>query len=140
MASLWRPPFAIPRLLRRNGLQFQDVDLWEIHEAFAAQALANIAALERPGWIAERLRIPRDFGAFPWICVNPNGGSIAIGHPFRATGARDLSQAIKELALMPKGSKAIVSVCADGGEGEPSRCWNIRTQPLTFISQQKRRV
>jgi acetyl-CoA C-acetyltransferase len=79
--------------------------------------LANVAALERPGWIAERVSIERDFGRFPWERVNPNGGSVAIGHPFGATGARDLSQAIKELATMPKGSKAIVSVCADGGEG-----------------------
>jgi len=109
--------FAIPRLLGRNSLGFEDVALWEIHEAFAAQLLANVAALEKPGWIAERTGIRRDFGHFPWDRVNPNGGSVAIGHPFGATGARDLSQAVKELAEMPKGSRAIVSVCADGGEG-----------------------
>lgn len=109
--------FAIPRLLDRNNLSFVDIALWEIHEAFAAQLLANVAALEKPGWIAERTGISRDFGRFPWERLNPNGGSVAIGHPFGATGARDLSQAVKELAKMPKGSKAIVSVCADGGEG-----------------------
>jgi acetyl-CoA C-acetyltransferase/acetyl-CoA acyltransferase len=109
--------FAIPRLLDRNFLSFEDVALWEIHEAFAAQLLANVAALEKPGWIAERTGIVRDFGRFPWERLNPNGGSVAIGHPFGATGARDLSQAVKELAAMPKGSKAIVSVCADGGQG-----------------------
>jgi acetyl-CoA C-acetyltransferase/acetyl-CoA acyltransferase len=114
---LMAPSFAIPRLLDRNGLSFEDVALWEIHEAFAAQVLANVAALEKPGWIAERTNISRDFGRFPWERVNPNGGSVAIGHPFGATGARDLSQAVKELSAMPKGSKAIVSVCADGGEG-----------------------
>ncbi|HET7381718.1 MAG TPA: hypothetical protein VFJ59_03925 [Pseudolabrys sp.] len=49
--------------------------------------------------------------------MNPNGGSIALGHPFAATGARILSQAIKELVTMPQGSRAIVSICADGGLG-----------------------
>lgn len=114
---LMAPCFAIPRLLDRHGLGFGDIALWEIHEAFAAQALANIAALERPGWIAARTGIDRDFGAFPLERVNPHGGSLAIGHPFGATGARDLSQAVKTLAALPKGARAIASVCADGGEG-----------------------
>ncbi|MGH8144246.1 MAG: thiolase family protein [Steroidobacteraceae bacterium] len=114
---LMAPSFAIPRLLDRHGLAFEQIDLWEIHEAFASQVLANIAALEQPGWIADHTRCSRDFGPFPWEKVNPNGGSVAIGHPFGATGARDLSQAVRELAAMPRGSKAIVSICADGGEG-----------------------
>lgn len=114
---LMAPSFAIPRLLKRHGLQYEDVALWEIHEAFAAQVLANVAALEAPSWIADRAKISTDFGRFPWERVNPSGGSLAMGHPFGATGARDLSQAVKTLAAMPKGSRAIVSVCADGGEG-----------------------
>ena len=114
---LMAPSFAIPKLLDRHGLAFEDIDLWEIHEAFTAQALANIAALEKPGWIAEKTGIERDFGRFPRERVNPNGGSVAIGHPFAATGARDLSQAVKELWAMPVGARAIVSVCADGGQG-----------------------
>ena len=64
-----------------------------------------------------RVAIDGDFGAFPRERINPKGGSVAIGHPFGATGARDLSQAVKELALMPVGSRAVVSVCADGGVG-----------------------
>ena len=52
--------------------------------------------------------------------MNPNGGSVALGHPFAATGARILAQAVKELAAMPKGSRAIVSICADGGLGTVS--------------------
>jgi acetyl-CoA C-acetyltransferase len=114
---LMAPCLAIPRLLARRGLAYSDIDLWEIHEAFAAQALANLAALENRDWITDRTGISEDFGPFPLDRVNPNGGSVAIGHPFGATGARDLSQAVKELTAMPKGSKAIVSVCADGGEG-----------------------
>ncbi len=114
---LMAPSFAITRLLARQGLRYSDVVLWEIHEAFAAQVLANVAALEAPGWIRERVGIAFDFGLFPWDRVNPNGGSVAIGHPFAATGARDLSQAVKELWAMPSGSLAIISICADGGHG-----------------------
>ncbi|PZO89519.1 MAG: acetyl-CoA C-acyltransferase [Sphingomonas sanxanigenens] len=114
---LMAPSFAIPRLLARHGLKYADVALWEIHEAFAAQVLANVAALEKPGWTLDRAGVDFDFGPFDWSRVNPNGGSVAIGHPFAATGARDLSQAVKELAALPSGSWAIVSVCADGGHG-----------------------
>ncbi len=114
---LMAPPFAITRLLDRHGLKFEDIALWEIHEAFTSQVLANLAALERPSWIAERVGIRRDFGRFPRERVNPHGGSVAIGHPFGATGARNLSQAVKELASLPRGSRAIVSICADGGHG-----------------------
>ena len=63
------------------------------------------------------VRVTASFGAFPRERMNPNGGSVAIGHPFGATGARILSQAVKELAAMPSGSRAIVSICADGGQG-----------------------
>lgn len=117
---LMAPSFAIPRLLARHGLRYDDVALWEIHEAFAAQVLANVAALERPGWTKDHAGVDFDFGAFPWERVNPNGGSVAIGHPFAATGARDLSQAVKELWDKPSGSWSIVSVCADGGHGTVS--------------------
>jgi acetyl-CoA acetyltransferase family protein len=114
---LMAPSYAIPRLLERQGLRYDDVDVWEIHEAFAAQVLANVAALEDRRWINRRVGIKRDFGPFPWDRINPNGGSIAIGHPFAATGARDLSQCVKELFPLPTGSRAVISVCADGGQG-----------------------
>ncbi|MBO9712786.1 acetyl-CoA C-acyltransferase [Sphingomonas sp.] len=117
---LMAPSFAIPRLLARHGLRYDDIALWEIHEAFSAQVLANVAALEKPGWTRERAAVDFDFGPFPWDRVNPNGGSVAIGHPFAATGARDLSQAVKELWDKPSGSWAVVSVCADGGHGTVS--------------------
>jgi acetyl-CoA C-acetyltransferase/acetyl-CoA acyltransferase len=111
------PSYAIPRLLARHGLRFDDIDLWEIHEAFAAQVLANVAAIERDDWIRSKTGVDADFGTLAWDRVNPNGGSVAIGHPFGATGARDLSQTVKELWSRPVGSYAIVSVCADGGQG-----------------------
>jgi acetyl-CoA C-acetyltransferase len=114
---LMAPAYAIPRMLARAGLRYSDVALWEIHEAFAAQVLAHIALLEDPRFLRERVGIDRDFGAFPRDRVNPNGGSIALGHPFGATGARIMSQTVKELGRMPAGSRAIVSICADGGQG-----------------------
>ena len=114
---LMAPSYSIPRLFERHDLRYDDIELWEIHEAFAAQVLANVAALEDKAWIRRRTGIERDFGGFPWDRINPNGSSIAIGHPFAATGARDLSQCVKELFAMPRGSRAVVSVCADGGQG-----------------------
>ncbi|TAJ81773.1 acetyl-CoA C-acyltransferase [Reyranella sp.] len=114
---LMAPAFAIPRLLARNNLGYGDIHLWEIHEAFAAQVAFHLKALESAKFRKNKAGIDRDFGAFPRDRINPNGGSTAIGHPFGATGARILSQAIKELAAMPKGQRAIVSICADGGQG-----------------------
>ena len=114
---LMAPARAIPRLLARHRLEFADIALWEIHEAFAAQVLANVKAASDPAYRRERAGVEADLGPFPWERVNPNGGSLALGHPFAATGARILSQAAKELAAMAAGSRAIVSVCTDGGEG-----------------------
>jgi acetyl-CoA C-acetyltransferase len=114
---LMAPAFAIPKLLARHGLAYSDIDLWEIHEAFAAQVLFHIKALEDAEFLRTKAGVDRSFGAFPRDRVNPNGGSVALGHPFGATGARILSQAVKELALRPKGSRAIVTICADGGQG-----------------------
>ena len=114
---LMAPAYAIPRLLARNGLTLDAVDLWEIHEAFAAQVLCNVAALEDEAFVREKVGVHARLGKFPWDRFNPNGGSVAIGHPFGATGARILSQAVKELAAMGSGKRAVVSICADGGLG-----------------------
>lgn len=114
---LMAPARAIPQLLARHGLTFMDVALWEIHEAFAAQVLANVRMASDADYRRDRAKVNADLGAFPWDRVNPNGGSLAIGHPFAATGARILSQAAKELATLQSGARAIVSICADGGQG-----------------------
>ena len=114
---LMAPAYAIPRLLARNGLTLESIDLWEIHEAFAAQVLCNVAAIESEAFLREKAGVSATLGKFPWDRLNPNGGSVAIGHPFGATGARILSQAIKELAAMGAGKRAVVSICADGGLG-----------------------
>ena len=114
---LMAPAFAIPRLLARHDLSYEDIHLWEIHEAFAAQVAFHLKALQDRTFLAERAHVPRDFGPFPRERMNPNGGSTALGHPFGATGARIISMAVKELAAMPTGQRAIVSICADGGLG-----------------------
>ena len=114
---LMAPVSAIPRILARRGLKFDDIALWEIHEAFSAQVLCHIKGLEDKDFVRKKAGVEHTFGTFPRDRMNPNGGSVALGHPFAATGARILSQAVKELAAMPKGSRAIVSICADGGLG-----------------------
>jgi acetyl-CoA C-acetyltransferase len=114
---LMAPAYAIPRILARNDLGYDDIELWEIHEAFAAQVACHIDALEDEGFLKDRVGVEQDFGDFPADRVNPRGGSVALGHPFGATGGRILSQAVKELAEMEPGTRAIVSICADGGLG-----------------------
>jgi acetyl-CoA C-acetyltransferase len=114
---LMAPAYAIPRLLARNGLTYEDISLWEIHEAFAAQVATHVKALQDEAFLREKAGVEPTFGRFPVERMNPTGGSTALGHPFGATGARILSQAVKELAAKPTGSWAIVSICADGGQG-----------------------
>jgi acetyl-CoA C-acetyltransferase len=114
---LMAPARAIARLLARQDLSFREIALWNIHEAFAAQVIANIEAVSNPTYRREKAGVDVDLGVFDWSSVNPHGGSLALGHPFAATGARILSQAAKELAAMPSGTFGIVSVCADGGQG-----------------------
>jgi len=114
---LMAPVSAIPRILARRNLKFDDIALWEIHEAFSAQLLCHIKGLEDKDFVRRKAGVEHTFGTFPRERMNPNGGSVALGHPFAATGARILSQAVKELAAMPKGSRALVSICADGGLG-----------------------
>jgi len=114
---LMAPAYAVPRLLARNDLTYADIDLWEIHEAFSAQVLFHIKAWETPDFVRDKAGVKASLGTFPRERMNPNGGSVALGHPFGATGARILSQAVKELAAKPSGAHAIVSICADGGQG-----------------------
>jgi acetyl-CoA C-acetyltransferase len=114
---LMAPVSAIPRLLGRHGLKYEDIALWEIHEAFSAQVLCHIKGLEDKDFVRAKAGVENNFGSFPRQRMNPNGGSVALGHPFAATGARILSQAVKELATLPPGSRAIVSICSDGGLG-----------------------
>jgi acetyl-CoA C-acetyltransferase len=114
---LMAPVPAVARILSRQRLGFEDIALWELHEAFSAQIACHIKALGDADYVQKKAGVAHTFGRFPLERMNPNGGSVALGHPFGATGARILSQAVKELAALPAGSRAIVSICADGGVG-----------------------
>jgi acetyl-CoA C-acetyltransferase len=113
---LMAPVYAVPRLLERAGLALQDFDLYEIHEAFASQVLTTLAAWEDPEFCRDRLGLTKTLGKINRTKLNPNGSSLAAGHPFAATGGRILATTAKELAERG-GGKALVSICAAGGQG-----------------------
>lgn len=112
---LMAPVYAVPRMLDRAGLKLQDFDLYEIHEAFAAQVLCTLKAWESEQYCSARLQRPA-LGAIDRARLNPKGSSVAIGHPFAATGARILATAAKQLAQRGSG-RALISICAAGGMG-----------------------
>lgn len=89
---------------------------------FAAQVLTNVAAIEQPEWTRTKTGVQADLGAFPWERASPHGRSIANGHPFGATGARDLSQAVKELWSHPAGrAPSSASAPMGAGHGDHAR-------------------
>ncbi len=113
---LMAPAYAIPKLLDRVGLSLQDFDLYEIHEAFAAQVLCTLRAWEDETFCRERLGRPGPLGAIDRTRLNVNGGSLAAGHPFAATGGRIVAGLAK--ALHERGSgRGIISICAADGQG-----------------------
>lgn len=113
---LMAPAYAVPRLLARNGLALQDFDLYEIHEAFAAQVLATLKAWEDPVFCRQRLGLDEPLGAIDRAKLNVNGGSLGAGHPFAATGGRIVAAAAKALAERGEG-RCLISICAAGGQG-----------------------
>jgi acetyl-CoA C-acetyltransferase len=113
---LMAPAYAVSMMLADAGLGLGDFDLYEIHEAFAAQTLATLKAWESPEFCRERLGRDRPLGAIDRARMNVKGGSIAIGHPFAATGARILGGLAQQLARRGSG-RGLVSVCTAGGMG-----------------------
>jgi acetyl-CoA C-acetyltransferase len=114
---LTAPIFALPPMLERNGLTLQDFDFYEIHEAFAAQVAFTLKAWEDPKFCRERLGLDGALGAVPREKMNTHGGSLAVGHPFAATGGRIVAQLAKMLHEKGKGSRGLISICAAGGNG-----------------------
>ncbi len=110
------PAYAAPVALDRAGLRLGDMDVVEMHEAFAAQVLSNLQAFASRKFAEERLGRSEPLGEVDPSRLNPNGGSIPLGHPFGATGARMITQALRELARR-KGRHALLTVCAAGGLG-----------------------
>ncbi len=105
---------AIPYLLKRNRLSLQDIDLFEIHEAFAAQVLSCLRSMESPEFCARYFGDSKAFGSIPEDKLNVNGGAIAIGHPFGATGARLVMTLSNELIRRDK-QLGLIAICAAGG-------------------------
>jgi acetyl-CoA C-acetyltransferase len=113
---LMAPAYAVPRMLERHGLGLGDFDFYEIHEAFAAQVLCTLRAWEDPDFCQKRLGLEKPLGAIDRDRLNVNGGSLAAGHPFAATGGRIVAGLAK--ALDEKGSgRGLISICAADGQG-----------------------
>jgi acetyl-CoA acyltransferase len=113
---LMGPALAIPKALERARLTLADMDLIEMHEAFAAQVASNIQALESPAWARDQLGRSAPVGKVDRSRLNVCGGSIALGHPFGATGARLTTTLARELQRR-NGRFGLLSVCAQGGMG-----------------------
>jgi len=113
---LMAPAYAVAKLLDKAGLSLQDFDFYELHEAFAAQVLFTLKAWEDPAFCAERLGLSEPLGSIDRDKLNVNGSSLAVGHPFAATGGRIIATGAKLLAEKGSG-RALVSICAAGGQG-----------------------
>jgi acetyl-CoA C-acetyltransferase len=113
---LMAPAYAVPRMLDRAGMKLQDFDIYEIHEAFAAQVLCTLKAWESENYCRNRLGRKEALGSIDRAKLNPKGSSVALGHPFAATGARIVATLAKELAERGAG-RGLISICAAGGMG-----------------------
>ncbi|MDH3652999.1 MAG: acetyl-CoA C-acyltransferase FadI [Myxococcales bacterium] len=113
---LMGPSYATPIALDRAGIKLSDLDLVDMHEAFAAQILSNTQAFESKEWAEENIGRSEKIGDIDWDKFNVTGGSISIGHPFAATGARQITQTLRELRRRG-GNLALCTACAAGGLG-----------------------
>lgn len=113
---LMAPTIAVSDLLKRNNLSLQDFDFYEIHEAFAGQVLCNLKAWESEAYCKKVLQLDTPLGSIDPAKMNIKGGSVALGHPFAATGARIVGALAK--MLQQKGSgRGLISICTAGGMG-----------------------
>lgn len=113
---LMAPTIAVSELLLRNNLSLQDFDIYEIHEAFAGQVLCNLKAWESEKYCRERLGRNKSLGSIDRSKMNLKGGSVALGHPFGATGARIVASLAKQLEQRGSG-RGLISICTAGGMG-----------------------
>ena len=113
---LMAPTIAVARLLARNGLRLQDFDYYEIHEAFAAQVLCTLQAWESAEYCKRRLGLDAPLGSIDPARINVHGSSLAVGHPFAATGARLVATMAKLLEQKGAG-RGLISICTAGGMG-----------------------
>lgn len=113
---LMAPTLAVAQLLKRNGLTLQDFDFYEIHEAFAGQVLCTLKAWESDEYCQREIGVEKALGSIDRAKINVKGGSLAVGHPFGATGARCVGTLSKTLHQFGKG-RGLISVCTGGGMG-----------------------
>jgi len=113
---LMAPAYAVPRMLADAGIGLQDFDFYEIHEAFAAQVLCTLQAWQSAEFCRERLGLAAPLGAIDRTKLNVKGSSLAVGHPFAATGTRILATLAK-LIDQRGGGRGLISVCTAGGMG-----------------------
>jgi len=113
---LMAPAYAMPRMLARHGLDLQDFDFYEVHEAFASQVLTTLKAWEDPIFCKQRLGLDAPLGSIDRNKLNVVGSSLAAGHPFAATGGRIVATLAKLLAEKGTG-RGVISICAAGGQG-----------------------
>ena len=113
---LMAPAWAVPQMLKRNGLSLQDFDFYEIHEAFAAQVLCTLRAWESESFCRDKLGLDAPLGSIDPAKLNVVGSSLAFGHPFAATGGRIIATLAKLLEERGSG-RGLVSVCTAGGMG-----------------------
>jgi acetyl-CoA C-acetyltransferase len=126
---LMAPAHAVSEMLRDAHLTLQDFDYYEIHEAFAAQVLATLKAWESPAYCRDRLGRDEPLGSIDRAKLNVHGSSIAMGHPFAATGARILATSAKLLATTPAARRVLISVCTAGGRGVTAIVESAGTEP-----------
>ena len=110
------PVYATAKLLQRQRLKMNDIDYWEINEAFAGQVLACLAAWESPAYCKEHLGLDEAMGSIDRSKLNVDGGAVAIGHPVGASGARIVLHLIHVLRRN-KAKKGIATICIGGGQG-----------------------
>ncbi len=113
---LMAPTIAVSELLKRNHLTLQDFDIYEIHEAFAGQVLCTLQAWESEDYCKRVLKRDAPLGAIDRSKMNLKGGSVALGHPFAATGTRIVASLAKMLHQRGKG-RGLISICTAGGMG-----------------------
>ena len=114
---LMAPAYAVPAMLRDAGITLQEFDYYEIHEAFAAQVLCTLKAWESADYCRHVLGLPAPLGSIDRSRLNIKGGSVALGHPFAATGTRIVATLAKLLAADANAKRGLVSVCTAGGMG-----------------------
>ncbi|HXF52569.1 MAG TPA: acetyl-CoA C-acetyltransferase [Hyphomicrobiaceae bacterium] len=130
---LMAPTVAVSRMLERAGLSLQDFDFYEIHEAFAAQVLATLRAWEDPEYCRTKLGRDKPLGSIDRAKLNVKGSSIAIGHPFAATGARILGNLAKLLSI--HGGRGLISICTAGGMGVAAIMESARTGEMSLAAE-----